>query len=217
MNKKRINLNLFTIILIVIVALYSVYFTVPKYFADDIYPLKYTAFIVKYSRECNVDPALVSAVILQESRFNPNANSSAGAQGLMQFMPGTARTMARELGVTNYNIYDPETSIYFGACHLRDLLVKYNGNVESALAGYNAGTGNADRWIARNLIARDMIPSRETSNYVKRVTNYQRIYRTMYATELGLESIKLEKSDQNSQIRSFVWRQIFSNIFKNFN
>lgn len=216
MNKKRINLNLFATFLITLVALSSVYLAVPNYFADDVYPLKYQNWIVQYSKECNVDPALVSAVILQESRFNPDANSGAGAQGLMQFMPGTAKTMAKELGVASYNIYDPEISIRFGACHLRDLLVKYNGDTASALAGYNAGTGSADSWIRRNLIARDMIPSRETSNYVKKVMNYQNVYRTMYATELDLEPIKLEKADKNSEVRGFVWKQIFSNFIDSF-
>lgn len=215
LNKKQRNFKLFSVIAVMLSAFFSVYLYVPKFFGDSVYPLKYQSSIVKYSKECNVDPALVAAVIMQESRFNPDAVSPAGAQGLMQFMPGTARTMANELGVTSYNIFDPIISIRFGACHIRDLLIKYNGNTDAALAGYNAGTGNADKWVRLGILGN--IPFRETNNYVKKVTNYRNVYRTMYANELGLEPIKLEKTEANSQVRGFVWSQIFSNLVEKLN
>lgn len=194
---------------------FSVYYYIPTIFGDTVYPLKYEDSIRLYSKECNVDPALVAAVILQESRFDPNAKSSAGAQGLMQFMPGTANTMAKELGVKTYNIFDAETSVRFGACHIRDLLLKYNGNVEAALAGYNAGTGNADIWVSKGILGN--IPFKETNNYVKKVTNYRNVYANMYARELGLDPIKIEKTDENSKVRGFVWNQIFTNFTSIFN
>ena len=210
MNKKRKNFNIFAVFVLVCSLAVSVYYYVPTIFGDTVYPLKYANWITQYSKECNVDPSLVAAVIMQESRFNPDARSGAGAQGLMQFMPGTANTMAKELGIKNYNIFDPETSIHFGACHLRDLITKYNGNTDAALAAYNAGTGNVDNWLSLGIL--NKIPFRETNNYVKKVNNYQNVYKSMYATELGLEPIKLEQSSSDSKVRSFVWGQIFSNF-----
>jgi soluble lytic murein transglycosylase len=200
----------------------AVYLLLPKMMADEVYPLKYTDWIRQYSTKYNVDPALVAAVILQESRFNPKAGSSAGAQGLMQFMPGTAKTMAKETGHwPTYDIFDAETSIEFGAAHLRDLLIKYNGNVDQALAGYNAGTGTVDSWLRANVFQK-IIGSNskgETVNYVKKVKNYQTVYATMYAKELGIikEPIALKQApeeDQQAKVRGFVWTEIFSSIFK---
>lgn len=209
---KRYKIKLWFLGLCVVWALTWMYFYLPNILGDTVYPLKYQEYIVKYSKEYNVDPALVAAVIFQESRFNPKAVSPAGAQGLMQFMPGTARTMAREVGRTSYDIFDAETSVQFGAAHLRDLLVKYNGNLDAALAGYNAGTGNADKWIRAGIL--DNIPFRETRNYVQKVKNYQTVYATMYATELGLvTTVAIEKNEEIAKVRGFIWSQLFANVF----
>lgn len=195
------------------------YYLLPGMLADEVYPLKYTDWIRQYSEKYNVDPALVAAVILQESRFNPKAVSPVGAQGLMQFMPGTASTMAKETGRwPNYDIFDPETSIEFGAAHLRDLLVKYNGDLDQALAGYNAGTGTVDRWVRANLFEK-IIGSNsksETVNYVRKVKNYQQVYSTMYAEELGIkikaELRQVDPEADKAEARGFIWNQLFTNI-----
>jgi len=206
-KNKRKQINLIMSASLVFVMAVAVYFYVPKYFADDVYPLKYEDFIRTYSTKYNVDPTLVAAVILQESRFNPNSVSGAGAQGLMQFMPSTAATMAKETGRwPNYNIFDAETSVEFGAAHIRDLLVKYNGNVDLALYAYNTGTGNADRFIKSPM-------SISNYSYVKRIKNYQTVYQSMYAKELGTDPVKIEKiSDSKAEVRGFVWSQIFTNF-----
>jgi soluble lytic murein transglycosylase len=190
------------------------FFYLPGMLADTIVPLKYENWIVQYSRAYGVDPSLVAAVIMQESRFNPTAQSSKGAKGLMQFMPGTANTMAKEVGMTNYDIFDPETSINFGAAHIRDLLVKYSGNIDAALAGYNAGTGNADKWIALGILGN--IPFKETRNYVYNVKKYQQIYATMYADQLGLRddpkyAVKVEQ--KTTDVSSSFWTMFFKNLF----
>jgi len=204
---KRFKLNISLIVIFVFAMGIAVYYYVPTMFADQVYPLKYQTFIVKYSLKYGVDPALVAGVILQESRFNPSSVSGAGAQGLMQFMPGTAATMAKETGHwPNYDIFDAETSVEFGAAHLRDLLVKYNGSVELALFGYNAGTGNADKAIGSEEYLR------KNNSYVRKIMNYRTVYSTMYAVELSLEPVKIEKKDNVSEVRGFVWSQIFSNF-----
>jgi len=209
------------VVLVIAVVIFLAYVLVPKYLADEVYPLKYEDWIKEYSAKYGVDPALVAAVILQESRFNPNAKSPAGAQGLMQFMPGTAATMAKETGHwPNYDIFDAETSIEFGAAHLRDLLIKYNGDISQALAGYNAGTGTVDRWVRANIFERVINGNSggETVNYVRKVKNYQQVYATMYAVELGLTTpaMQLRQStpeEEEAKVRGFVWSRIFSNIF----
>lgn len=191
--------------------LLATYYYVPTYFGDTIYPLKYADFIRKYSVKYNVDPTLVAAVIMVESRFNPASVSGAGAQGLMQFMPGTAATMAKETGRwPKYDIFDAETSVEFGAAHLRDLLNKYNGNVGAALTAYNTGTGTVDGLIRSGTLG-------DGNGYSKKVQNAQTVYKTMYANDLGVEPVKLEQAeDTDSAVRGFVWSQIFSNFSKAF-
>lgn len=111
--------------------------------------------ISKASNRYGVDAGLIKAVIKAESGFNPNAVSHAGAQGLMQLMPGTARA----LGVNDS--FDPEQNVMAGTRFLRDLLKRYNGNLDSTLAAYNWGPGNVDR-------RPEHLP-RETREYLVRV------------------------------------------------
>jgi soluble lytic murein transglycosylase-like protein len=111
--------------------------------------------IAKASSRYGVETGLIKAVIKAESNFNPTAVSSAGARGLMQLMPGTARS----LGVNDS--FDPEQNVMAGTRFLRDLLDRYNGDMDSALAAYNWGPGNVDR-------KPEHMP-RETRDYLTRV------------------------------------------------
>jgi soluble lytic murein transglycosylase-like protein len=104
----------------------------------------------------SVDPRLVHSVIANESGFNPRATSKAGAQGLMQLMPSTAR------GLKVCNAYDPGQNLVAGTRHLRGLLDYYHGDVRLAVAAYNAGSGAVDKY-------HDVPPYRETQQYVARV------------------------------------------------
>ena len=113
----------------------------------------------KLRQTYNVPEKLIAAVMKQESNFNASAVSTAGASGLMQLMPSTARY----LGVTDRN--DPEQNIMGGAKYLRQMLDQFDNNMETALAAYNAGPGNVAKYDG-------IPPFTETQNYVKKVLNY---------------------------------------------
>jgi peptidoglycan lytic transglycosylase len=156
----------------------------PPWWARLWYPLKYQAIVRGHARNYHLDPALLAAVIEQESKFRSGVKSSSGAIGLMQLQPTTARGIAIRTGGTRFvtsDLYDPEINVRYGAWYLRHLLDRYRDE-RTALAAYNAGQRNVDDWRAKG----EGIQFAETREYVDRVERLKGIYRRAYRSELGL-------------------------------
>lgn len=152
------------------------------------YPLAYFSLVDASARVQRLDPLFLLAVMRQESLFDPDVCSAAGACGLLQLMPATARRVAASLGLAPeaVDLTDPEQNIALGARHLRELLDRYGEDPLVALAAYNGGERAADRWLA---LSRGRAPDefveeityRETRDYVKRVWTHYVRYRKLYA------------------------------------
>src|SRR4051812_7039855 len=113
-------------------------------------PLRHEDIIRQQARDKHLDPALVAAVIYQESKFS-DRTSRAGARGLMQITPDTARFIAKKSGGIRFTLQDlgtPQINIAYGTWYLRCLLDRYDGRTPLAVAAYNAGITNVDRWVA---------------------------------------------------------------------
>jgi soluble lytic murein transglycosylase len=156
-------------------------------------PLRHEDTIRAQARDKQLDPSLIAGVIYAESKFN-DETSAAGALGLMQLLPSTADFIAQRSGGTRFTTADlstPAVNIAYGSWYLRYLLDRYGGDEVLALAAYNGGMGNVDRWVAdagargRRLRVSD-IPFPETRAYVQRVLDARREYRKTYPDELGL-------------------------------
>jgi soluble lytic murein transglycosylase len=156
-------------------------------------PLHHEDIIRQQAAEKNLDPALIAAVIYQESKFR-DRTSRAGAKGLMQIVPGTARFIARRSGGTAFELRDlasPQINIAYGSWYLRYLLDRYEGEEVLAVAAYNAGEQNVDRWVARaggpdRFDPRSHIAFPETRHYVAGVMKHRAEYARYYTRELGL-------------------------------
>jgi soluble lytic murein transglycosylase len=157
------------------------------------YPLDHQATITGYAAKYRLDPALVAAVIYKESRFRDDARSDAGAIGLMQLLPDTAQGIATHTGGTAFDpqtdLLNPDLNVRYGCWYLRHLMDKYGryANAEQlALAAYNAGQANVDRWITRTPAGGNVpIPFPETRDYVDSIEHLQDVYAKAYGAELG--------------------------------
>ena len=175
------------IALVVLVAIAAgaaayVFSTQPPWYERIRYPLRYSEFVRVHAREHGLDPALMAAVIYQESKFRTNAESSSGAIGLMQLTPETAHGIAIRTGGSAFktsDLYDADINIRYGAWYLHNLFVKYHSE-RLVLAAYNAGQGNVDRWRARG----EPIQFPETRAYVSRVEHLKQIYAEAWRSQL---------------------------------
>lgn len=159
--------------------------------SGKVYQIHYKSDIEAAAAKYDVDPYLVAAVAATESGYKPGATSHAGAVGLMQLMPSTADWIVRVAewkGSKRPELTDAKDSLNLGACYLAYLIKRYSGNIRDALAAYNAGHGNVDKWLAAagtgTLTLAD-IPFLETRNFVKRVEQKHALYKRIYPTAFG--------------------------------
>jgi len=156
-------------------------FDLDEHLVENLFPLEHLELVKKIDKD--IDPLVVLSLIRQESAFNKFARSGAGARGLMQIMPKTARNLQRR--IKTHQLYLPETNIRLGIKYLKRLNKYYNGNLLYTLASYNAGEGNVKKWIRKglfkgknNLEAIESIPFKETRKYVKLIFRNLYFYRS---------------------------------------
>jgi soluble lytic murein transglycosylase len=160
--------------------------TIDKAIQELTLPLRHEDVIRQQAGEKDVDAALIAAVIYSESKFL-DSTSSAGARGLMQITPEAANEIERLSGGTTFelrDLSDPEINIRYGTFLLGELLERYDGDLVAALAAYNAGPTNVERWGGSELSIED-IRFPETRAYVEEVLDKQGAYREEYRRELG--------------------------------
>lgn len=185
--KKRTYFVIVAIV-IMIVLIFTVFKPI-NWVLKKLYKLEYSEYVYQYAEENNIDPLLVFAIIKAESNFNHSIQSSSGAIGLMQLMESTAIEMAKEVKqeiVVKEALYNPEINIKIGTFYYAYLIQHYEGNEHLALAAYNAGMGNVDKWIKEGIIKADgsdleNIPYKETNNYVRKIIRDYKIYQKLYS------------------------------------
>ena len=159
-----------------------------------LYPLPFADVIEEHSQKHKINPLLVTALIRQESRFEPEIRSTAGAVGLMQMMPKTGAWAAENLNLKNYALDNPKDNIKLGTWFLDQIHRTFKNNSLLAVASYNAGQGNTTRWIDQRSLRDpdefvETIPFEETQDYVKQVFgnywNYLRLYDPEVAQQLA--------------------------------
>jgi soluble lytic murein transglycosylase len=156
----------------------------PDFYLRARYPLEHEHIIRGHAANHDLDPALLAAVVYVESRFDPNATSDAGAIGLMQLLPETAKGIAQRTGGERFvvaDLRDPEINVRYGSWYLDHLREQY-GDMRLALAAYHAGPGNVDHWREQGL----GIPFPETREYIDEIERLRRVYADAYRSELGL-------------------------------
>jgi peptidoglycan lytic transglycosylase len=165
----------------------------PAWYLRHIYPLRYSSEIGAAARRNGLNPALVAAVVYKESGFDAATTSPQGAVGLMQVLPSTAEEIARKSGGREFVLRDlqrPGVNVLYGSYYLRRLLDSYQGSELEAIAAYNAGQTNVDRWAAAARAAGRpfdvrAIPYGETRDYVAEVERLRAIYDRVYGAVLG--------------------------------
>lgn len=157
--------------------------TEPDWYQRVRYPLRYETIVRAHAKNYDLSPTLLAAVIYAESKFEADARSDAGAVGLMQLLPETARGIALRTGGNGFvdsDLLNPEINVRYGSWYLRHLLDRYH-DVRTALAAYHAGQGNVDAWRRRGV----GVQFPETRSYVKKVLHAEEVYADAYADELS--------------------------------
>ena len=165
--------------------------SLPRPYWEALFPKPYWADLRRSATENGLDPYMVASLIRQESEFNPGAVSHANAWGLMQLLPGNGKAEAKQVGMrhfTTVKLLEPTTNIRLGTRFFRKMVDEYNGQVEYALAAYNAGTNRVDDWRAVGhyndiLEFVESIPFTETREYVQAIVRNAQVYKKLYPTE----------------------------------
>ena len=187
MQKKFTKIFILLVIIIIIIAIILKIFNVYDLIKKQIYKQDYSEYVNKYAEINEIDPMWIYSIIKVESNFNKDATSNSGAKGLMQIMESTAKDMAKNLNLENFTgemLYNPEINIMLGTKYFKELLNKYNQNYYLAIAAYNAGHGNVDKWISQDTLKEDgtdaeNIPFKETNMYVRKVMRDWKIYKSI--------------------------------------
>lgn len=181
--RKKSSWLIILLIIIGVLAAFNIK-AIGRYF----YPIKYSNYIFEYSKQYNLDPYMVAAIIKTESNYNPNAKSSKNAYGLMQITGSTGICIAESLKIENFDVkklYEPEYNINIGCWYLRDLKNEFK-NMDLVIAAYNGGRGNVKQWLKDSKYSTDSktlkyIPFKETDQYLKRVNTSYRMYKWLYS------------------------------------
>jgi len=161
---------------------------VPQAYWHLLFPQPYWSDLVEQSERNGLDRYLVASLIRQESEFNPNAVSHANAYGLMQLLPSVGKSLAKQQGIKPFDagrLLDPRINLQLGTANLRQVLNRYGGQVEYALAAYNAGDTPVRQWMASGDYKDipefvESIPYTETREYVQAILRNRELYRTLY-------------------------------------
>lgn len=210
-SRKIVNLAIILTFLALGVVLVFKYF--PEIWGDVVFPLEYRDEITRSAEEFHLDRNLIAAVIYSESHFNPNAGSSAGAKGLMQLIPQTARGVARQIGMTDYadsKIFDPATNIRLGSAYLRSAINSRGGNIDVALANYNGGPKYAG--IFQQTLDRSVLP-RETDSYIRKVKGVWQSYDQIYGENWEGPRKPFIIPAENSFVEQINIKNLFNIIF----
>jgi len=206
--KRIFKLTLFFLILSLIVGLA----------VSIIFPIGYKDYINKYSKEYDVDPFLVAAIIKVESNYNKDAASQKDARGLMQIGPQTGIWASEELGIEGYSpesLFEPNVNIRIGIWYINILKKEFNNDINLVLAAYNAGSGNVNKWLndksySSDGIKLDEIPFEETDEYLDKVKFNYKVYSKLYTHYM-------EKPDSMNDLYTNViisTRTYFKNMLK---
>ena len=182
MAKKKV----FFILAIIIILFFS--FLIEKDIVNKIiYPRGYSQYVERYSEEFGLDVNLVYSIIKVESKFRTGAMSRKGAKGLMQISDITREWAKKEMNLGDIDIFDPEVNIKIGCWYLNKLYKEF-GDLNLVVAAYNGGSGNVNKWLkdyrySKDGKSLDLIPFKETSLYVKKITKSYKMYNDLYSKE----------------------------------
>ena len=182
--KNFLKLIITLLVVAILFLVFIKYFGIDKIILKRLYPKNYSEYVESASKKYGVEENLIYAIIKNESNFENTSSSHKGAQGLMQLMEETASEIASKIGISNIDLTDPKTNIEIGTYFYAYLFDKYKDE-GLALAAYNAGAGNVDKWIDSGQLESDgsnieNIPYKETNMYVRKVLQTVKMYEYIY-------------------------------------